>query len=92
MASRRKLKKTMQFIASELITDVFFKTLLSKKDVSEKADILAVDISKMATEFRARADHYDSKNNPKLVKDYYRKVYSDWNAAVEKMIKDIDEL
>ena len=69
MANRRKLKKTMQFIASELMTDVFFKTLLSPTDITAKADKLAVEISKMSTEFRARANHYDSKNNPKLVKD-----------------------
>ena len=92
MANRRKLKKTMQFIASELMTDVFFKTLLSPTDITAKADKLAVEISKMSTEFRARANHYDSKNNPKLVKDFYRKLYSDWNTAVEKVIKDVDEL
>lgn len=92
MANRRKLKKTMQFIASELMTDVFFKTLLSPTDITAKADKLAVEISKMSTEFRTRANHYDSKNNPKLVKDYYRKLYSDWNTAVEKVIKEVDEL
>ena len=92
MASKRKLKKIMQFISSELITDVFFKTLLSPTDITAKADKLAVEISKLSTEFRARAGHYDSKNNPKLVKEYYRKIYSEWNTAVEKVIKEVDEL
>jgi len=92
MASRRKLKKTMQFVASELITDVFFKTLLSKKDVSEKADKLAVEISNATAEFRSRVGHYDSKENPKMVKIFYRKLYTDWNAAVDKVVKDIEKL
>ena len=43
MASKRKLKKIMQFISSELITGVFFKTLMSGKEATEKADLLVVD-------------------------------------------------
>ena len=46
MSNRRKLKKTMQFIASELMTDVFFKTLISPKDITEKADKLAKKLKK----------------------------------------------
>ena len=37
MASKRKLKKTMHYISSELITDVFFKTLISDKVNEAKA-------------------------------------------------------
>ena len=33
----------MQFISSELITDVFFKTLMSGKEATEKADLLVVE-------------------------------------------------
>lgn len=92
MASRRKLKKNMQFVASELITEVFFKTLLSKNDIIEKTDKMAVEITTMASEFRARAGRYDGKDNPKIVKEYYRKLYADWNGAVDKIVKEIDNL
>ena len=50
MASKRKLKKIMQFISSELITDVFFKTLMSGKEATEKADLLVVEISQFTRE------------------------------------------
>ena len=42
MASKRKLKKTMHYISSELITDVFFKTLISDKVNEAKADELVL--------------------------------------------------
>ena len=66
MASRKRLKKTIQFVSSELITDVYFRCLMTNK-VNEK--------------------HVDQ-----LVKAYFRKLYSDWQKAMEKIIAETEKL
>ncbi len=91
MASKRKLKKTMQFISSELITDVFFKTLMSGEVALEKADSLVVEISQFSREYINRIGR-NGGENPSEVKKYYRKLYADWNAGIEKFIDEIGKL
>ncbi len=92
MASRRKLKKTIKFVTSELITDIYFRCLLSKDVQLEKADDIVTDIVKLNREFILRLNRPDGKDNPKLVKAYFKKLFSDWQKSMDKIIKDIESL
>lgn len=92
MASKRKLKKTMQYISSELISNVFFKSLVSENDITEKSDKLAMEIVDFTAEHIRRINHSGGKENPKVIKEYYKKLYDDWNTGVEKLIEKIGEL
>ncbi len=92
MASKRKLKKTMQYISSELITDVFFKSLISKKDLTAKSDKLVGEIAEFTAEHIRRVNHGGGRDNQKVVKEYYKKLYADWNKGVEKLIEKIEKL
>jgi hypothetical protein len=92
MASRRKLKQTIKFVSSELITDIYFRCLMSKKVDEQKVDSLVVDIMALNREFVLRVNRPDGKDNPKLVKAYFSKLYADWQAAMEKIIKEIETI
>jgi hypothetical protein len=92
MASRRKLKQTIQFVSSELITDIYFRCLMSKDVKDQKVDDLVVQIMTVSKEFRLRTNRPTGKDNPKLVKAYYGKLYADWQEAMEKLIKEIESL
>jgi len=92
MASRKKLKKTIKFVSSELITDIYFRCLLSKKIEEQKVDSLVLEIMKLNKEFVLRTNRPDGKDNPKLVKSYFQKLFSDWQLAMEKVIKEIEAL
>ena len=92
MASRKKLKKTIQFVTSELITDIYFRLLMSKDIENEKIDLLVIDIMALNKEFILRANRPDGKENPKLVKAYFRKLFADWQLAMENTIKSIENL
>jgi hypothetical protein len=92
MASVRKLKKTIQFVSSELITDIYFRCLISIEINAEKVEALTVEIMRLKHEFIVRSERPDGKENPKLVKKYFRKLYADWQLAMEKIIKEIDGL
>ena len=92
MASRRKLKQTIKFVSSELISDIYFRCLMSKEIDEQKVDNLVVDIMALNREYVLRVGRPDGKDNPKLVKAYFRKLFSDWQKAMEKMIKEIESL
>ena len=92
MASRRKLKQTIQFVSSELISEIYFRCLMSKDINSEKVESLITEIAALSTEFALRANRPDGKANPKLVKAYYAKLYADWQTAMGKVIKAMEAL
>jgi len=92
MASRRKLKQTIRFVSSELITDIYFRCLMSKEIDDQKIDNLVIDIMSLSREYILRANRPDGKDNPKLVKAYFRKLFADWQIAMEKVIKEIESV
>ena len=92
MVSRRKLKQTIKFVSSELVTDIYFRCLMSKKLDDQKVDSLVVEIMALNREFVLRVNRPDGKNNTKIVKAYFRKLFADWQKAMEKIIKEIESL
>jgi hypothetical protein len=92
MASRRNLKKTIKFVSSELITDIYFRCLMSKKIDDQKVDSMVIEIMALNREFVLRVNRPDGKDNPKLVKVYFQKLFSDWQKVMDKLIKEIEIL
>ncbi len=92
MSSIRNLKKDINFLTSEIFTEGYVKQF-AKADVDKKklAEIM-VDAIKFRNEFIARTNHYSGKKNPKVVKDYFKKLRHDLLAAYIKMSKDIEGL
>lgn len=92
MASRKKLKKTIQFVSSELITDVYFRCLLNKKIEEQAAETLVVKIVETSKEFILRTNRPTGKENPTLVKVYYRNLFKAWNEKISEIIKEIETI
>ena len=92
MASRRQLKKTIKFVTSELISDVYFRLLMSKKVNEDAVDQIVLKIVDINKEFVLRVNRPDGKNNPKIVKQYFSKLYTDWQEKLSVIIKEIEGL
>ncbi len=92
MASRRDLKKDIVYLYSELLTECFTISCLVPKCDQEKADALVSKIVINSYEFVKRAGRYDAKNNPKLVKAYYKKLGEDLLQDVLSIGKEIEGL
>jgi len=92
MASRRNLKKTINFVSSELITDIYFRCLMSRTLEDQKIDSLVVEIMAVNREFILRVNRPDGKDNPKLVKSFFCKLFSDWQIEMEKIVKEIERI
>jgi hypothetical protein len=92
MASRRKLKKTIQYVCTELITDIYFRLLINPKAQDQAAESLVLNINLMANDFCLRANRPTGSDNRKLVKTYYRSLYNSWNEKVSQVISEIEKL
>ena len=93
MASVRDLKKDIDLIMSLALSDCFYVLNYNSK-VDEKAVMdIAADIIRSHRELRLRVNHPDGKDNPKLVKVYYKQVIKDMlsaaDEALEKLSKEV---
>lgn len=92
MASRRKLKKTIQFIETELITEINFRLLMNPKADVKTAEELILEVSALATEYRLRVNHPAANANSQIVKSYYRSIFKSWSENIAKLYTQIEKI
>ncbi len=87
MASIRSLKKDINFLASELVTQAYMNQILFK----ESDEKLAKDVIS-ALDFRSnllsKVNHVDGKDNPKLVKKYFSNLRKEMISEFDKLFND----
>ena len=88
MASRRQLKKNVNYIAGELFAECLVSSLLIPGTDKDKADKVMADILRMQEEFISRISHTEPGN----VKGFYKKFRVDFNAKIDEIIDAIDKL
>ena len=87
MASRRRLKKDINYLTFELIAECYTYQYFHKDLKSEKVDEVAASIIDNRNELVARINHIDGKDNNKLVKAHFGKIRKDFNKSVETLDK-----
>ena len=88
MASRRELKKNVNYIAGELFTECLVNSMFIPGTAQDKADAVMADILKMQDEFISRISHTEPGN----VKGFYKKFRADFNAKIDEIIDAIGKL
>lgn len=88
MASRKVLKKNVNYIAGELFAECLVNSLYVPGVDKEKADELMGEILKMQDEFISRISHTEPGN----VKGYYKKFRADFNTKVEEILEALGKL
>ena len=85
MASRKDLKKTVNYIVGEIYTDCL--VLQAVKGVEdEKVDDVLTDLLALQDDFLARCSHTEPGN----VKGYYNQFYKDFNDRVDAIYAKIE--
>ena len=87
MASRRELKKNVNYIAGELFAECLMSSMADKAN-KEKADEILTRILVMQDEFLSRISHTEPGN----VSEFYKKFRSDFNAKVNEIVDAITKL
>lgn len=92
MATVRRLKKEIEFMSSQLISDCidFLETFEDKKEptllsIIEEAVLLN-------NSMLDRACHPDGKDNPKLVKNHYRQLKTDFITGLDQAYAKLEGL
>ena len=88
MASRRELKKNVNYIAGELFMECLVNSLYVPGTDKAKADELMGKILSMQDEFISRISHTEPGN----VKGFYKKFRADFNAKIDEIIDAIGKL
>ena len=88
MASRRQLKKNVNYIAGELFAECIVNSMLIPGTDKGKADQVMADILKMQDEYVSRISHTEPGN----VKGFYKKFRTDFNAQVNEIVDAIEKL
>ncbi|MFV0593547.1 MAG: hypothetical protein ACK5M7_19400 [Draconibacterium sp.] len=96
MASVRNLKKDIDLIMSLALSDCFYVLEYNSKIDEEAVYEIAGEVVQKHRELRLRAIHPDGKDNPKLVKEYYKSLVQDMlkaaDTALEKLSKEVKKV
>ncbi len=88
MASIRQLKKDINFLASELVSLAYYNKLVREKMTEEELDTHIGNALEYRSNFIARANTPDGKDNPKLVKKYYQELRKDMLVKFESLFSE----
>lgn len=88
MASRRNLKKDINYIIGDIFTEcLIYKELVPGTD-KEAADALIVDLLRIDNDFNARISHTEPGN----AKEYYRTLVKDFQNQITEVIDKLTKL
>ncbi len=91
MANRRTLKKGIQLVTSDLITESYINHLMLQKMDKSGFDAIVEKIADINNDFLARVYHPNGTKEPKLVKAYYKMLVADFNKEVEQIIEKLNK-
>lgn len=92
MAKRRILKKDISYVAGDLFAEVLVCKVYIPGVGQEKAEALMSRILNMQDDFIRRAQRPDGKDNKARVKEYYRRLAADFQAEVNAIEAEIEQL
>ena len=92
MASVRELKKDIDFLVFEVISDCFVFSGLHPDNQSEELSAIITDAVSFRNDLIARVNNPDGKDNAKILKAYYKTVEKDLMTGVDKLFTRLSEL
>ncbi len=92
MASVRELKKDIEYLIFEVISDCFVYSNIHPENKSDELSVLISEAVEFRNELIARVNNPDGKDNPKIVKAYYKTVSKDLLIGVDKLFERLSTI
>jgi hypothetical protein len=92
MASVRELKKDIDYLIFEVISDCLVFSGAHPDKKSEELSRLIADAVDFRNDLIARVNNPDGKDNPKIIKAYYKLVEKDLLSGVDKFFERLSNL
>jgi DNA-directed RNA polymerase subunit F len=88
MANRRNLKRSINYICSELFAECVAVSLYNGNIDKENADTLLTSILKMQSDYISRVSHTE----PTDAKKYYKNLIQSFNKQTDEIIDQISNI
>lgn len=85
MASKRKLKRDIEYMGADMFADAYNLRQVAKEEDVEKVDQIINKVLSWIDDSILRVGHPNGKDNQQLVKKYYRDLK-------EKLAKDVETI
>ena len=92
MASVRELKKDIDYLIYEVISDCFVFSELHPEIKSDELSALISEAVDFRNDLIARVNNPDGKDNPKIVKAYYKSLQKDLLTGVDSLFTRLSAL
>jgi len=92
MASIRELKKDIDYLIYEVISDCFVFSGLHPELKTDELSAIISDAVDFRNDLISRVNNPDGKDNPKIVKAYYKSVEKDLLSGVDKLFSRLSEM
>jgi hypothetical protein len=92
MSSVRGLKKDVDSMIFEVISDCFVFSGVHPDKKSDEVTAIISDAVKLRNDLVARINNPDGKDNPKIVKAYYKSVEKDLISGVDRLFTRLSAL
>ena len=92
MASIRELKKDIDYLIFEVISDCFVFSNVHPENKTDELSILISDAVEFRNDLIARVNNPDGKDNPKILRAYYKSVVKDLISGVDDLFERLSIL
>jgi hypothetical protein len=92
MASVRELKKDIDYLVFEVISDCLLYSDVNRDGNEEAVSSIIQDAVSFRNDLIARVNNPDGKDNSKIVKAYYKSVEKDLLTGVDKLFDRLSAL
>lgn len=92
MASIRNLKKDIDYLIFEVLSDCFAYSGIHPDNKSDDLSAIITDAVNMRNDLIARVNNPDGKDNPKILKAFYKAVEKDLLTGVDNLFDRLSSL
>jgi hypothetical protein len=92
MASIRELKKDIDYLVFEVVSDCLIYANLHSDDNSQRISEIIEDAIDLRNDLIYRVNRPDDKDNPKVIKLHYKTIRKDLYTGVDKMFGNLSSL
>lgn len=92
MSSRRDLKKDIDYLVFEVLSDCFAYSEVHPDNNSDDLSSIISDAVNLRNDLIARVNNPDGKDNAKILKGFYKTVEKDLITGVDKLFDRLSSL
>src|SRR5512133_328625 len=92
MSIKRDLKKDINYLVFEVISDCFAFAAMHPDKKTDKVDAIINEAVNLRNDLIARVNNPDGKDNPKIIRSYYKSISNDLLTGVDGLFERLSAL